>query len=277
MGALHVFFVVDHRSSLGDRVVLVEHGREDLVGHVDEVERGLCDLRGVCGDGSDAVAHVADLVVKAALVVRLRVGEALSTRGVADPWHVLVVEHRPDTRQRPGLCVVDGNDSGMGMGAVQHLGVEQTADLDVVDERRIPLGQLEGVDLWLGLADHRGLGHLRAGIYSGREDGKGGGVGDTIVGVERVGERRNVSERNVLHRLAAHCGPGAQDGMDRPEIAGLTVEHAGQDVASLRFGGIRLACEQLLGRQHLRRARVAGLHGARVDESLLDRMDRSRC
>ena len=61
------------------------------------------------------------------------------------------------SRQGARLRVVDLDDSGMGMRAVEHFGVEHVAHFDVVDKGRQTFRQLYGVDLALRLADHLGF------------------------------------------------------------------------------------------------------------------------
>jgi hypothetical protein len=73
-----VLLVVDPGRPLGQRLELVEHGRQDLVGHRDAAAGRLGDLGGLGGHGRHAVAHVTDLVVEAHLVPRVRVGPALA-------------------------------------------------------------------------------------------------------------------------------------------------------------------------------------------------------
>ena len=162
VGALHVRLVVDHRGAVDDRVVLVEDGGEHLVGHVDQVDGGLRDLLRVRRDRRDAVPDVAHLVVEAHLVVGQRVRVALAAGRVANPRHVAVVKHGAHPGERPGRGIVDRHDPGVGVRAVQHLGDQGPRQVPVIRERGVPLRQLDGVGLRLGVAHHARHRHVLA-------------------------------------------------------------------------------------------------------------------
>ena len=99
-----VVLVVDDRRAGFDRLQLVEHRRQHLVGHVDQPHRLLRDLDRLGGDRRDAVADVTNLVVEADLVVRVRVRPRLAAGGVLHPRRVAVVQHgvHAGEREPPG-------------------------------------------------------------------------------------------------------------------------------------------------------------------------------
>ena len=108
---------MDHGGVPGDGVVLIEHGWKHVVGDVEQRDGLFGYFDGLGGNGGNAVTDVSHLVVKADLVVRLRVGPRLAARGVFDARRVLEVEYGVDSGKRRGCCVIDVDDAGMGMGA----------------------------------------------------------------------------------------------------------------------------------------------------------------
>ncbi len=271
--AFHVGLVVDHGGPIRDRDVLVEHRRERLPGHPDQVEGGPRDLLGVGRDGRHAVSDEPHLVVEADLVVRQRVRVALATRCVADARHVPVVDDGVDAGKRPRRGIVDRHDAGVRVRAVQHLGDQRAGQVPVVRERGVSLRQLQRVGLGLGVAHHAGGRHVGAGNHPGRE-----GREIVAVVVHRCGflepvEMHDIDRRGLLpaqHR----CGP--QHGVHRPQVPGLPVEDPRERIPDVRFGRIRRPVDERPGREDHGRRGVAGLDGACVDEGLLDRVQLPR-
>ena len=155
-----VGLVVDQRRVLGQRLPRVEHGGEDLVGHLDPAAGLLGELDGVGRHRGDAVADVTDLVVEAHLIPRIRVRPALAGRRVLHPRRVREVQDGSDAGNRARLGVVDRDDPRVGVGAAQHLCVQQPARLDVAGEGGVALDEPDRVHLPLGLADHGRGGHV---------------------------------------------------------------------------------------------------------------------
>ena len=99
----------------------------------------MSDFDRLGGHRGHPIADVADLVVKRNLVVGLGIWVRLTTGGVLDSRHVAVVDHSMNAGQGSGRRVVDGDDPSVGVGAAENLGVQQTAHLKVVGERRVAL------------------------------------------------------------------------------------------------------------------------------------------
>ncbi len=180
------------------------------------------------------------------------------------------MEHGDDAGKcaRPGI--VDRDDPGVGVRAVEDLGVQHAAHLEVVDEGRVALGQLEGVDLVLGPAHHPCVRHLGMGDHLGSHRVDSLEVGHPRLHVE--GDRRHQGGLHRTRGFASQPGCGAPDRQHRTLVARLAVEDPCQCVTDLVLGGIVGAVEQFLGGQHHGRGRVAGLDGTRLHEGLLDRM-----
>jgi len=123
----------------------IENGREHLVGDVNETQCLLGDRGRVGGHRGHPIAYVADLVVEADLVMRVRVGPALTARRVLDSLGVLVVQNRVHSGQRHSGRVVYVDDVGVGVRAAQHLGHQLATLGEVVGECRVALGQLSGL------------------------------------------------------------------------------------------------------------------------------------
>ncbi len=273
----------------------IENSRQGLVGHVDEANGGLGNSQRVGGHRSHAVADIAHLVIEADLVVGRRIRVRLAAGRVLNALDVTAMDDGAHAGQRPRLAVVDGNDARVGVRTGQQLGIEHAPHFDVVNEGRIALGQLDGIDLGFRLADDL---HLRAGAGLQQQGGRAGmGLccrpeqpatrplwrlrqGQVVVAFPVDGDGGDQVARiddggiDVRRRLlAAQNGRGAQDGQHRSQIARLATEHARQRVAHLRFGGVGVVVKQRLGGQDHRRCRVAGLDGPRLDERQLDGME----
>jgi hypothetical protein len=152
--------VVNNGRAFSHGLALVEYRGEDLIGHLYPPARLLRDLERLGGDRSHPIAHVTDLVVETHLIPRVRVGPALATRGVLDSSRIAMVQDCMDAGERPGGRVVDVHDTGVGVGASEHLCVEHAAQLHVVGERRIALHQFQSIHLGLGRADDSCRGHV---------------------------------------------------------------------------------------------------------------------
>ena len=72
------------------------------------------------------------------------------------------MQYGTNTRERPGFRVVDADDLGVSVRAVQNLCVQHAAHLNVIDEGRVALGQLDRIDLSLWFANDVGFGDFRA-------------------------------------------------------------------------------------------------------------------
>ncbi len=132
------------------------------------------------------------------------------------------MDNGPHARDGPRLAVINRHNAGVGVGAGQQAGVEHAAQLDVIDERRVALGQLDGVDLRLGLAHNL---RLRAGVAVQHEHGVGLCVrcrAEDAVG-RRVGRLWHVALRVAV----------LIDGERGDEIAG--VDHFGIDARRRLF------------------------------------------
>ena len=163
VSALHIVLVVNDGCVAGNRLVLIQHEGEHLIGHVDEGDGFFGNFDGLGRHHGYPVTDVTYLVVEAHLVVGRRVGVALATRRITNSLDVPVMKHRMHAGQGPRLRIIDRQDASLGVRAVKHLGVQHAAELNVVRERRLALSQLYRVDLGFRLADHLGLGDLRAG------------------------------------------------------------------------------------------------------------------
>ena len=97
----------------------VKYGRQHLILDLDQLEGSFGDFKGIGRHGSHPISNVANLVVEADLVVRRRVRVGLASRRILDALDVLVVDDCPDTGQGERLCIIDGDDTRMGMGACQ--------------------------------------------------------------------------------------------------------------------------------------------------------------
>ncbi len=268
-----VRFVVDDRRALGKCRLGIQYRRQNLVGDIDQAARLLGDLGRLGGDSCDPIADVAHLVVEAHLVVRTRVGPALTARGVLHPRRVAVVHHSVHSWQRRCLRIVDRDDARVCMRAPQDLRVQHPAKLDVVGEGCVALDETQSFHLVLRFADHRGLRNVRGG-HKPRHSRR-------HVEHER---RQRLSQLEIprqgldderLHRvglLAAEHRRSAADCFDHLGVAGLAVKDPRQRVADLLIGGIGSTLEEGLGRQHHGPGRVPGLERPRLDERLLDRV-----
>ena len=167
--------------------------------------------------------------------------------------------------------------------AVQDFADQHAAHLDVGDERGLALGQLDRVDLRLRHADVPGLGRRR-------EDQLGQidlhlRVRPRAGGLRRLDRfRRGLRQFHQVDRwvqaadhrrgfLAAQPGGRAQHRLHRPDVAGAAAQHAGERLAHLGLGGIRILLQQRIRGQELRRGAVAALDRAGLDERLLQRVE----
>ncbi len=235
-----VILVMDDGRALDHGLELVEDCGQDLVGHIDQPHRFIGDLRRLGCHRGNPVTDVANLRVEAHLVVRMGVGPALAAARVLDPRRVLVVQNRMNTRKRQRCAVVDIDDVGVGVRASEHLAHQLTACVEVIGERGVALGQLDGVDLDLGLTHHCHLGDVTRrhearhrcrsiGPWIGRVD---------LHGVPAIGHRRQDQRTERFRRLATHERSGAQHGFDGFGVGGLAIQDARQHVAHLVLGRV---------------------------------------
>jgi hypothetical protein len=183
-----------------------------------------------------------------------------------------VVDHRVNAGHGHGHGVVDVNDTGMGVWAPQHLGVQQASDVDIVDESRVTLHQLESVDLYYRLTDHRGsrdrFGWHEPWNRQGCVDR--GSIGVDLDWVGSVGEWFDDLGLEQIDRFAGHSEGCTEDRLHGLHIGRFPVDYPGESIADLSLGRIGIAIEQLLSRQHHRGGRVAGLDGPGSCELSLD-------
>ncbi len=140
--------------------------------------------------------------------------------------------------KRPGGAGVDALDARMGDGAVQHLGVQHAAALEIGGKSRLALHQLDGIHLGLGLADcfqvaasgatvMRGM--TRVAIESGfAKSGSGAAGGSPSPGGSHCSgsgmRRRSALQR--LDALAAQHRSSAQHRLHRLQVARAAAQHA---------------------------------------------------
>ena len=265
----HVRLVVDDRCTIEDRLVLIEYRGEHFVRDVDQIDGGERDLLRVGGDGGNAVTDETDAVVEADLVVGERVRVALSARRVSNAGHVAVMDDGMHTRQFESSRVVDRDDPGIGVRAVEDLGDECAGQIDVVGERRIALDELDGIDLGLRFPDDAGLRDVAARHHT-RSDGRE--IRPGCLWAVTVRQRVKEDHIDAFRRLAAQHGSGAQHGVHRAEIAGLAVENPGEGVSDLVLGWVWASSDQRLRCENRRRCRVARLNCTGLDECCLDRV-----
>ena len=209
---LHVRFVMDHGCTVDDRFVLVEDGGEHLVYDVDHVTRSEGDLLGVCGERRDTIPDVADLVVEAHLVVGERIRVALTAGCVSHPGHVSVMQHGVDSGEGKRLGGVDGDDPGVGVRTVEHFRDEGPGEVDIIGERRIPLCQLDRVDLVFGLPDDAGFRNIDARNDAWGDLRERSGIGGWSITIE---EGFEVGDVDGFWFVSAHYRSGSQYRMDR--------------------------------------------------------------
>ncbi len=224
---------------------------------------------------------MAYLVVQADLVIGRRLGIALATAGIDDPLHVLVGEDGVHAGECQRPAAVDIEDACMGMGAGEQAAMEHAGHLHVVGEDGAPFGQFDGVDFRLRFVDHRGLGRGQGGRHCSRArlricTAGFDSVGPLVIVVHsgpfaRLWDIHNLESQRQRF-IALHLGGGAQHGLDRLRVAGAAAEHAGDGLAHLRFAGVRVRIQQVLGRQKLSRSTVAALDGPAGHKLLLERM-----
>ncbi len=177
------------------------------------------------------------------------------------------------TARTPGnaraFVVVDGDDACVGVGAAQHLRVQQPAELDVVGEHRLSPDEPRRIDLALRLADHG----PRDRLGRGDEERNGGrrpwhhapfaDARGQARHEQRLARRRLVSTQP--RRRAPHGGHDLC-------VAALAIEDARERISDLGLGRVRVAIEQGLGGEDHRAGRIAGLQRARLDERRLNRV-----
>ena len=260
-------------------VALVEHRGQDLVGDLDEPQGLLGLLDGLGGHRRHPVAHVADPVIEADLVVGVGVGPALPAGGVLHPGGVGVVQHLVHAGDGPGLRVVDSQDAGVGVRAAQNLGVQHPPGLYVVGEGGVALGQAHRVDLDFGLADHGHVGHLPRRHQPGHGLGRFGGrsVGVRFRGRPvAVGHRFDDERREWLGLLAPPHRRSPLHGLHRLRVGGLAVEDARQHVSDLLVGRVGALLQQGEGPEDHRTRGIARLERSDGHEGGLDGMQFGR-
>ena len=92
MDFVGVFFVVDDGRARFHSLVLVENGRQHLIIHFDQFERGGGDFWRLGGHGRYPIAHIAHLVIKTDLIPRWWIGVTLPAGGIFDAGHILVMD-----------------------------------------------------------------------------------------------------------------------------------------------------------------------------------------
>ena len=127
--------LVDHRRAGPQRLLDVEHRRQDVVVDADRRQRLERLAVAVGDDGDDRLALVADLVDgERRLVVLAEVDEA--EERVEVHRHVGAANDAPDARMPLGLARVDAPDARVRMRAPQHLEMQHPLELVVVEEGR---------------------------------------------------------------------------------------------------------------------------------------------
>ena len=218
---------------------------------------------------------MANLVVERDLVVGLRVRIGLTTGGVFDARHVAMVDHGMHAGQGSGRRVVDRDDSSMGVGTAQNLGVQKIPHLEVIGEGRVALHQPECVDLHLGLTHDSGDRYVRR-----RNDARDGGRTDRWIvlrvvdsGVDAVSHRFDHQGAEGFCLLASENCCRLLDCRHRLHVGRLAVENARKHVPDLVLVGVRVPVEQGEGSQHHGTGRIARLHRSCGSEGRLDGME----
>ena len=133
--------LVEHRRVRRDCVFNVRYRRQRFVGHVDQLDRLLGDVRAASGHRCDRMP----------LVQRLPLGED-GVRPVAAPAlhrsrgrQIVPGNHRVNAWETLRAARVDRHHPRVGVRAAQHLAVQQPVQVDVRAEQRLPRDLLDAV------------------------------------------------------------------------------------------------------------------------------------
>ncbi len=219
--------VVNARRIRVHRLRRVEQRRQRFVFDVDPMQRLLGDGLGLGRHERHAIAIEAHLAVQREGVQRAGDRIRLTGGGVHDARQVLPGEHGCDARQGQGLGDVDADDTRVRKRAVQHLGHQHAAHLDIGGEGRLALRQLDGVDLGLRFPDRRPGHDLRGHLDARHDAGAGEHLRRAAIpltwlrgsGAEQI-QRRGQPAPDRVDRLAAQYGGRTQDGLYRLDVAG---------------------------------------------------------
>ncbi len=120
----------------------VEDGWQRLVLHLDQGQGLLGDGLTLRSDERHPVPYKAHLVVERKGIKGAGDGIGLPGRGVHHARDVLPGEHCRHTRQLPGPGRVNALDASVRMRAVEHLGMQHPAHLDICRKSRLALDEL---------------------------------------------------------------------------------------------------------------------------------------
>ena len=125
-----VAVVVDARLRVRNGMLGVRDGRQRLVRHVDQLERGGRDVLAHRGHARHGVTHEPHLVDRQGVLVLAHRQDAERDRQVPSGQHGF------HARERPGFRWVDAGDPGVGMGTAEQFGVQHARKEQVVGEPR---------------------------------------------------------------------------------------------------------------------------------------------
>jgi hypothetical protein len=150
---------VKHRVSAGgQRILGVDHGGQQLILDLNQVERILSDVTALGHHCGHRLADMSHLLVGDAVLGRGRAREAgqrARLRGSLGPGH-----HEQHAGQRPGLAYVNADDSRVGVRAAQHGGVGHIRHRHIVDIFAAPREQPRILDPLHILADPAHVGRV---------------------------------------------------------------------------------------------------------------------
>ena len=132
---------MEQRSVLFHGLVKSEHRLQDFIINLDQLQGLLCDVWAGGRNGGHGMSLVEGLagghdILRHEACVALNLGQVNHLIGY--DGEVLGRDHRGDTGQGLSLGGVDGPDSGVCVGAAQHLAVQHARELDVGAILRCP-------------------------------------------------------------------------------------------------------------------------------------------
>ena len=231
-------FIMDsgrtRRSRLGDR----HHRRQHFVLDLDQAKRLARNVFVLGDDCGDAVADVAQLLAEHPAIERRGFRRRLPGRRIDDVRAVAVRNHQQHARQPFGAADIEAPDQRMRIRRTQHLDDRRACRDIVLDEARLGLQGLGGIEFRIGLADMHKV-------------------------VAKFRNRRRRSGRVLQPPLRK---------LDRFEyllVATVAVVQPGQRILDVLPRRRRMAFKQIGNDQRQRRIVIARLDDAGIDHRLL--------
>ena len=277
------------------RFTRIQQPRQQLVLHVNQLQRLVSDLFCLRRHKCHPVAHEAHLIIQRERVQRPRDRVRLPGGRVDHTWNILVGQHCCYTGQRFGARGINAADSRVHDWAAQHLRHQHIAHAQIISEGGFALHQLDRVDFLLRLAHRAALRGFRRGPHLRHQPRAGfqartaaphgdGGITDWSM-VRRAGFRRptfyrlcarsrhpTVAGRQVdrRHVFAAQNRRSAQNGLHWFGVSRTAAQHTRKRLAHLVLAGVRRCLQQCLRCQHHSWRAVPALDRPALHEGLLD-------